>query len=129
MSENDPGGRSGPADTSPGTGLGPRSTVALVRLGSMTAQLLEELRVHPVDATGCTRMRDAHNNTVAELRRFLPRDLMGELDSFAPALPADDPASPEALRVAAAQLSGWVAGVLLGAEVPDPRTVAGPRVP
>jgi hypothetical protein len=90
---------------------------ALSRLGSMAAQLLEELRTTPVDAAGLDRLHTIHTRTLAEIHHRLPIDLRDELDRITGSPQIDPPASMPELRVAQAQLVGWLKGVFAGAQL------------
>ena len=85
----------------------------VMRVGSMVRQLLEEVRRAPLDEAGRTRLRDIHEMAVHELAESLSPDLREELGRFT--LPFDDEAPSEAeLRVAQAQLVGWLEGLFHG---------------
>ncbi|HTF51175.1 MAG TPA: proteasome activator [Pseudonocardia sp.] len=101
--------------------MGPHSAAAdqaaLSRLGSMAAQLLEELRSAPVDAAGLDRLHNIHTRTLAEIHHRLPMDLRGELDRITGSPQIHTPVSMPELRIAQAQLVGWVKGVFAGAQL------------
>lgn len=85
----------------------------VMRIGSMVKQLLDEVRSAPLDEASRTRMRDIYEQSVRELAGALSPDLAAELDRMA--LPFDDTAPSEAeLRVAQAQLVGWLEGLFHG---------------
>ena len=93
--------------------------VTLTRLGSMLAQLLEEVHIAPLDEPGRTRLRDVHTRALAELRDRLPTELRGELDRITqPPIPGR-PASEAELRIMQAQLVGWLEGLFAGAAFAD----------
>jgi len=89
------------------------SPAKVLRIGSMVRQLLEEVRNAPLDQAGRTRMREIYDISVRELASGLSPDLAAELNRVA--LPLEDAAPSEAeLRVAQAQLVGWLEGLFHG---------------
>ena len=85
----------------------------VMRIGSMVKQLLDEVRTAPLDDASRSRMREIYEQSVRELAGALSPDLAAELDRMA--LPFDDAAPSDAeLRVAQAQLVGWLEGLFHG---------------
>jgi hypothetical protein len=85
----------------------------VMRIGSMIKQLLEEVRREPLDEPSRTRLREIYEISVRELAAGLSPDLVAELDRLA--LPFDSSTPSEAeLRVAQAQLVGWLEGLFHG---------------
>jgi hypothetical protein len=85
----------------------------VMRIGSMVKQLLDEVRSAPLDEASRNRMREIYEQSVRELAGALSPDLAAELDRMA--LPFDESAPSEAeLRVAQAQLVGWLEGLFHG---------------
>jgi hypothetical protein len=85
----------------------------LLRIGSMVKQLLEEVRQAPLDETSRGRLREIYEQSVRELADGLSPDLAAELDLVS--IPFDSPVPSEAeLRVAHAQLVGWLEGLFHG---------------
>jgi hypothetical protein len=85
----------------------------VMRIGSMVKQLLEEVRQAPLDEAGRIRLREIYEQSIRELADGLSPDLAAELDRMA--TPFDDRAPSEAeLRVAQAQLVGWLEGLFHG---------------
>ncbi|PZS22523.1 MAG: hypothetical protein DLM54_02845 [Acidimicrobiales bacterium] len=85
----------------------------VLRIGSMTKQLLEEVRQAPLDEASRSRLREIYETSVRELTSGLSPDLAAELDRVA--LPFDSATPSEAeLRVAQAQLVGWLEGLFHG---------------
>jgi hypothetical protein len=85
----------------------------VMRIGSMVKQLLEEVRNAPLDEKSRTRLKEIHEQSVRELATALSPDLAAELDRMA--LPFEDSAPSEAeLRIAQAQLVGWLEGLFHG---------------
>jgi hypothetical protein len=84
-----------------------------MRIGSMVKQLLEEVRLAPLDEAGRTRLREIHEESLRELQSGLSPELAAELDRMAK--PFDNPAPSESeLRIAQAQLVGWLEGLFHG---------------
>ncbi len=85
----------------------------VLRIGSMIKQLLDEVRQAPLDSASRARMKDIYETSVRELATGLSPDLASELDRLA--LPFDSAIPSEAeLRVAQAQLVGWLEGLFHG---------------
>jgi hypothetical protein len=86
----------------------------VMRIGSMVKQLLDEVRQAPLDEASRERLAEIYERSVTELGTALSPDLQNELHSLA--LPFDDgdvPSDSE-LRVAQAQLVGWLEGLFHG---------------
>jgi hypothetical protein len=86
----------------------------VMRIGSMIRQLLEEVKSAPLDEKSRARLKEIHQNSIKELEDGLAPELVDELDRLS--LPfADDVTPSEAeLRVAQAQLVGWLEGLFHG---------------
>ncbi|CDR08344.1 bacterial proteasome activator family protein [Streptomyces iranensis] len=86
----------------------------VMRIGSMIKQLLEEVRAAPLDEASRVRLKEIHSSSVKELEDGLAPELIGELERLS--LPFTDEAVPtEAeLRIAQAQLVGWLEGLFHG---------------
>ena len=85
----------------------------VMRIGSMVRQLLDEVRQAPLDEKGRKRLREIYDESVRELSSGLSPDLAAELERMA--APFDDETPSEAeLRVAQAQLVGWLEGLFHG---------------
>ncbi len=86
----------------------------VMRVGSMIKQLLEEVRAAPLDEAGRARLREIHARSIKELEDGLATELREELERLS--LPFEDdhtPSEPE-LRIAQAQLVGWLEGLFHG---------------
>ena len=87
----------------------------VMRIGTMVKQLLEEAKAAPLDEGARMRLSQIHRQSIAELEDGLAPELIAELERLA--LPfADDgtpPSEPE-LRIAQAQLVGWLEGLFHG---------------
>ena len=85
----------------------------VMRIGSMVKQLLEEVRTSQLDASSRERLAEIYERSVVELADALSPDLQQELRMLA--LPFSDgiPSDGE-LRIAQAQLVGWLEGLFHG---------------
>ena len=86
----------------------------VMRIGSMIRQLLEEVKSAPLDEASRNRLKELHKASVHELEAGLSPDLVEELERLA--LPFSDDATPSdaELRIAQAQLVGWLEGLFHG---------------
>jgi len=84
----------------------------LLRIASMVRELLEEVRQAPMDEGGRKRLMQVYQRSVEELRDSLSDDLRKELDSLA--IPFEGVPSESEIRVAQAQLVGWLEGLFHG---------------
>jgi len=85
----------------------------VIRIASMTRAMLEEVRASELDATGRKRLLAVYGRSINELRDVLSDDLKEEFDSIFVPLEAETPTESE-LRVAQAQLVGWLEGLFHG---------------
>lgn len=85
----------------------------VMRIGSMVKLLLDEARSAPLDEAGRTRLREIYETSVHELSDALSPDLAKELSRMAIPFSAGVPSESE-LRVAQAQLVGWLEGLFHG---------------
>jgi hypothetical protein len=85
----------------------------VMRVGSMIKQLLEEVRQQPLDPASRQRMKAIYERSVHELADGLSPDLVAELDRLALPFSSDEPSDAE-LRLAQAQLVGWLEGLFHG---------------
>jgi hypothetical protein len=85
----------------------------VMRIGSMVKQLLEEVRAAPLDEAGRARLKEIYESSVIELASGLSEDLRDELLRMVPPLGEEIPTTSE-LRVAQAQLVGWLEGLFHG---------------
>ena len=86
----------------------------VMRIGSMIKQLLEEVRNAPLDEASRGRLRDIHRRSIKELESGLAPELVAELERLS--LPFEEGATPSdgELRIAQAQLVGWLEGLFHG---------------
>jgi len=85
----------------------------VMRIGSMVKSLLDEARNAPLDDAGRVRLKEIYELSVKELSGALSGDLSDELTRMALPLSAPVPSDAE-LRVAQAQLVGWLEGLFHG---------------
>ena len=114
-----PDGSGGFAGSGPGVDVVPDATFVgqpakVMRIGTMVKQLLEEVRSAPLDAAARGRLAEVHDRSLRELEDGLSPDLVAELRRIT--LPFSDVGSPSEseLRVAQAQLVGWLEGLFHG---------------
>ncbi len=86
----------------------------VMRLGSMIKQLLDEVRAAPLDERSRARLLDIHQSTVKELESGLAPELVDELERLSLPFAADAVPSESELRIAQAQLVGWLEGLFHG---------------
>ena len=86
----------------------------VMRIGSMIKQLLEEVRTAPLDEASRTRLRDIHRRSIAELEQGLAPELVDELERLSLPFTDDRVPSDSELRIAQAQLVGWLEGLFHG---------------
>jgi hypothetical protein len=84
----------------------------LLRIASMVRELLEETRQASLDEPGRIRLRQIYERAIAELAEILSPDLKEELATLAP--PMSGIPSDAEMRVAQAQLVGWLEGLFHG---------------
>jgi hypothetical protein len=84
----------------------------LVRIASMTQAMLIEVRGIDLDDHAVARLQDVHGRTVALLREIMSDALRDELDAVV--LPLQEGASEAEVRLAQAQLAGWLEGLFHG---------------
>ena len=89
------------------------SPAKVLRIGSMTKELLEEVRRAPLDDAGRARLREIYETSVRELAEGLSGDLRDELARLSSPFSDGTPSDAE-LRVAQAQLVGWLEGLFHG---------------
>lgn len=86
----------------------------VMRIGNMIRQLLEEVKSAPLDEASRQRLRSIHSASIAELKQGLAPELVEELERIT--LPFSEDATPSdaELRIAQAQLVGWLEGLFHG---------------
>lgn len=114
------GDEEAPAEEAPGSRRGRPdpafvgSPAKVMRIGTMVKQLLEEVRNAPLDDAARARLAEVHDRSLRELAEGLSDDLVAELQRIT--LPFSDDGSPSdaELRIAQAQLVGWLEGLFHG---------------
>ena len=86
----------------------------VMRVGSMIKQLLEEVRSTQLDEPGRERLKAIYETSITELGSALSPDLRDELDRLALPFDGDGVPSEVELRLAQAQLVGWLEGLFHG---------------
>jgi len=86
----------------------------VMRIGSMIKQLLEEVKAAPLDEKARARLTEIHRRSIDELETGLAPELVSELDRLS--LPFEEGQTPSEaeLRMAQAQLVGWLEGLFHG---------------
>jgi Protein of unknown function (DUF2587) len=109
-------------ETQPGEDEGDeRSITSLVdqpakvmRIGSMIKQLLEEVRGSSLDEASRARLKEIHRRSIKELEEGLAPELIEELERISLPFADDTVPSESELRIAQAQLVGWLEGLFHG---------------
>jgi Bacterial proteasome activator len=86
----------------------------VMRIGSMIKQLLDEVRAAPLDEASRARLRDIHRRSLTELETGLGPELVEELERLSLPFTDDSVPSEAELRIAQAQLVGWLEGLFHG---------------
>jgi hypothetical protein len=86
----------------------------VMRIGTMIKQLLEEVRAAPLDDASRNRLRDIHAASIRELEEGLAPELREELERITLPFAEGETPSDAELRIAQAQLVGWLEGVFHG---------------
>ena len=86
----------------------------VMRIGNMIRQLLDEVKSAPLDDASRQRLRSIHSASIEELKEGLAPELVEELERIT--LPFSEDATPTdaELRIAQAQLVGWLEGLFHG---------------
>ncbi|MGH3510142.1 MAG: bacterial proteasome activator family protein [Nocardioidaceae bacterium] len=109
----------GPPGDQPGQEGGRRVTdlveqpAKVMRIGSMIRQLLEEVKSAPLDEASRARLADIYASSIKELEEGLAPELVEELDRLSLPFSSETPSEAE-LRIAQAQLVGWLEGLFHG---------------
>jgi hypothetical protein len=86
----------------------------VMRIGSMIRQLLDEVRAAPLDEAGRARLKQIHRSSLQELESGLAPELVEELERITLPFGESDVPSESELRIAQAQLVGWLEGLFHG---------------
>jgi hypothetical protein len=105
-----------PVEQAPDAAPAPQETITepakLLRIASMVRELLDETRQASLDEAGRKRLAEIYQRAVGELAEVLSADLKDELSDLAP--PLEGVPSESEIRVAQAQLVGWLEGLFHG---------------
>ncbi|MFN2526427.1 MAG: proteasome activator [Actinomycetota bacterium] len=96
------------------TGEAVHHPAKVMRIGTMVRQLLEEIRAAPLDPESRDRLKEIFETSVSELTEVLSPDLRDELDRLSFDFEDKTVPSEAELRVAHAQLVGWLEGLFHG---------------
>jgi len=104
------------ADDEEARGLGDlvEQPAKVMRIGSMIRQLLEEVKAAPLDEASRNRLKEIHHASIAELESGLAPELVEELERLSLPFTEDSVPSEGELRIAQAQLVGWLEGLFHG---------------
>ena len=105
-------GDQAPADGQPGDQEAVTQPAKLLRIATMVRELLEDTRQASLDEPGRVRLRQIYERAVGELQDVLSPDLQEELSSLAP--PMQGVPTDAEIRIAQAQLVGWLEGLFHG---------------
>lgn len=86
----------------------------VMRIGTMIKQLLEEVRAAPLDEASRNRLREIHTRSIKELEGGLAPELREELERLSLPFTEENTPSDAELRIAQAQLVGWLEGLFHG---------------
>jgi Bacterial proteasome activator len=86
----------------------------VMRIGTMIKQLLEEVRSAPLDEKGRKRLMEIHRRSIVELEDGLSTELREELERISISFEEETTPSESELRIAQAQLVGWLEGLFHG---------------
>jgi len=86
----------------------------VMRIGSMITPLLEEVRAAPLDEAGRQRLTEIHRRSIVELEDGLAPELRDELERLSLPFEEGNTPSEAELRIAQAQLVGWLEGLFHG---------------
>lgn len=86
----------------------------VMRIGSMIRQLLEEVKAAPLDEASRVRLREIHTSSIKELEDGLAPELIEELERLTLPFAEGNTPSDAELRIAQAQLVGWLEGLFHG---------------
>lgn len=90
------------------------SPAKIIRIGAMVKQLLEEVRNTSIDDATRDQLRRIYGNSIEELKSALSPDLGAELDSLSFDFSGEEAPTEAELRMAQAQLVGWLEGLFHG---------------
>jgi hypothetical protein len=86
----------------------------VMRIGTMIRTLLEEVKSAPLDEASRQRLKEIHRSSIKELEAGLAPELIEELERLTLPFSEDGTPSDGELRIAQAQLVGWLEGLFHG---------------
>jgi Protein of unknown function (DUF2587) len=101
-------------DEEQGVGSMVEQPAKVMRIGTMIKQLLEEVRAAPLDEASRSRLKEIHENSIKELEEGLAPELREELQRLSLPFTEEGIPSEAELRIAQAQLVGWLEGLFHG---------------
>lgn len=102
------------SDEQEGVGSLVEEPAKVMRIGTMIKQLLEEVRAAPLDDASRNRLREIHETSIKELEQALAPELQQEMERLIAPFTDDTTPSDAELRIAQAQLVGWLEGLFHG---------------
>ncbi len=96
----------------PAQGPAVEQPAKLIRIAAMIRELLQDVRQSTPDDAGRKRLRDVYGRAVAALKEGVSKELQDELETLV--LPLGDSPSESEIRLAQAQLVGWLEGLFQG---------------
>jgi Protein of unknown function (DUF2587) len=109
-----PMGQTADGDGEPAVSEMVEQPAKVMRIGTMIKQLLEEVRAAPLDDASRNRLRNIHAASIRELEEGLAPELRAELERITLPFNEGETPSDAELRIAQAQLVGWLEGVFHG---------------
>ena len=103
-----------PEDATEAQGDAIEQPAKVMRVGAMLRGLLQEVREAPLDERSRDRLREIYETSLQELGSAVSPDLREELDRLAQPFPDAEVPSEAELRIAKAQLVGWMEGLIQG---------------
>ena len=99
-----------PAPVSQGPAI--EQPAKLIRIAAMIREMLEDVRQSKPDEPGRRRLREVYERALAGLKEGVSKELQDELDTLT--IPLDPTSSESEIRLAQAQLVGWLEGLFQG---------------
>ncbi len=109
----DPSATDGDGAADPAAGEQVTRPTKLIRIASMVRGMLDEVRRAPLDDAGRRALREIHEKSLSELEGVLSPELQQELEEVVLPFTSETPSESE-LRIAQAQLVGWLEGLFHG---------------
>ncbi|HEY7251333.1 MAG TPA: proteasome activator [Methylomirabilota bacterium] len=96
----------------PSQGPAVEQPAKLIRIAGMIRELLQDVRQSTPDEAGRRRLREVYERAIAALKEGVSKELQDELDTLV--LPLNENPSESEIRLAQAQLVGWLEGLFQG---------------